>query len=93
MGVAGGQIETAAAGRFFELSEEESERMAARTTRRTRHVPTSLLTHWQKPHSGPALCLHSFLASAQNSHQCLSRTCTRTSHERHFHPILAGRMI
>jgi hypothetical protein len=53
MGVAGGQIETA--GRFFELSEEESERMAAGTTRRTRHVPTSLLTHWQKPHSGPAL--------------------------------------
>ena len=53
MGVAGGQIETAAAGRFFELSEEESERMAAGTTRRTRHVPPSLLA--QRPHSGPAL--------------------------------------
>jgi hypothetical protein len=42
MGVAGGQIETA--GKFFEPSEEESERMAAGTTRRTRHVPPSLLT-------------------------------------------------
>ena len=51
LGVAGGQIETA--GRFFEPSEEESERMVAETTRRTRHVPTSLLT--QRPHSGPAL--------------------------------------
>ena len=42
-----------AAGRFFEPSEGESERMAAGTTRRMRHVPPSLLT--QRPHSGSAL--------------------------------------
>ena len=84
MGVAGGQIETA--GRFFELSEEESERMDDKTNASR----ADLSAHTGK---NPILGLHSFLASAQNSHQCLSRTCARTLNKRPFHPILAGRMI
>ena len=77
LGVAGGQIETA--GRLFESSEEEeSERMAdERVTCRP------LCSHTGK---NPILGLHSFLASAQNFHQGLSRTCTRTLTRTTFSP-------
>ena len=78
MGVAGGQIETA--GRFFEPSEEDSERMAAGTTRRTRHVPTSLLT--QRPHSGPAL-VPRFGPELPNNHR-VSHRCLLAYHHAHW---------
>ena len=83
MGVAGGQIETA--GRFFELSEEESERMDDKTNASR----AALSAHTKTP----------FWACTRSSLR--PRTSTRVSpapapapsHERPFHPILAGRMI